>query len=532
MTEPIGPETPPQQAARTPTHQIDTPTQIPRISGRARRLTPAQRMAQRAPTAVFVAHGMGQQARFQTLDEVATGLLEAAGTDAPAIASTVRIGDQKLQRLELHLYDAGGREVEVHVYEGYWAPLTEGQVTLRDVTGFLLSAGLNGIRNSLGRFKRWMFGRDVDFGRKIGTTFYLVVTLLVVLSLFVMNAVIATLVGGDVVAAVGITAKTEIAVQLRDVLSTVMVGYVAVSGLLGVGIAAALALRPGTPSANFVWRAYTGILQGLFWLWVLATMAAGLGLAAERAGWRILAWLPDSWLVSGSWLVWLWVGLAAVTWLVRGMLVQYVGDVAAYVASHRLDRFNDLRAKIKQAVYDTARAVYSAADAHDEFLYGRVLVVGHSLGSVIAYDTLNALLNEDYLADPQPAVGAPPSATAHPALAVAERTGLLLTFGSPLDKVAFIFARAGATAHQRAAAASVQPLIQDYARFRTMPWVNLYARRDIISGALDFFDDPEVPAGTVNKVDSEKDPDALIPLVAHVEFWRNDAVFRVLRENL
>ena len=94
------------------------------------------------PRAVFVAHGMGQQIPFQTLDAVAQGLRRAdkrrreqtkqpAATRAPVIR-TVTLGDERLQRVELTLLTNDG-EREVHIYEAYWAPLTEGQVKLRDV---------------------------------------------------------------------------------------------------------------------------------------------------------------------------------------------------------------------------------------------------------------------------------------------------------------------------------------------------------------------------------------------------------------
>ena len=52
--------------------------------------------------------------------------------------------------------------------------------------------------------------------------------------------------------------------------------------------------------------------------------------------------------------------------------------------------------------------------------------VGRSLGSVIVYDVLNRLVNEDE------AIGC--------SLKVVARTPLLLTFGSPLDRTAFLFA--------------------------------------------------------------------------------------------
>jgi len=57
-----------------------------------------------------------------------------------------------------------------------------------------------------------------------------------------------------------------------------------------------------------------------------------------------------------------------------------------------------------------------------------VVWVGHSLGSVVVYDALNALLTDDALAKDDNKVRA------------IARTRLLLTFGSPLDKIAFIFA--------------------------------------------------------------------------------------------
>lgn len=96
--------------------------------------------------AVFVTHGMGQQVPFATLDAVFERLrrLEPYSSARPE-AETVRLGGQQMQRLVLRL-PAHNREI--HFYEGYWAPLTEGEVTLRDISAFLLRAGLNGILNS------------------------------------------------------------------------------------------------------------------------------------------------------------------------------------------------------------------------------------------------------------------------------------------------------------------------------------------------------------------------------------------------
>ena len=74
-------------------------------------------------------------------------------------------------------------------------------------------------------------------------------------------------------------------------------------------------------------------------------------------------------------------------------------------------------------------------------------------------------------------------------------------------------------------AAVVQPMIQDY-KNRTFRWVNVYSRNDIICGSLDFYDLPgtSAPPG----VENVRDEDALIPLVAHVEYWKNLTLWKQL----
>ena len=221
-----------------------------------------------------------------------------------------------------------------------------------------------------------------------------------------------------------------------------------------------------------------------------------------------------------AWPGWVWPFLALISAQVRTMLVEYVGDVTAYVTSNKVDRFDDLRAKIKALAKESLSAVYSAkAPGLDQFEYDKICVVGHSLGSVIAYDTLNRLIADDML-------------TGNPARVV-DRTGLLLTFGSPLDKTAFFFSVMGKnTRHIREQlAAVVQPLIEYPAIRDRIEWVNVFSRNDIVSGSLDFYqfpDPPPVDAPPVRKVLNVPDEDALIPLVAHVEYWGNPTVWKEL----
>src|SRR5205823_10045529 len=99
-----------------------------------------------------VVHGMGQQVPYETLEQVAEGLIGASeranpGQKLPIIRfREVKVGTTILQRLELSIPDApgSGREREIHLYEYYWAPKTEGAVKLKDGISFLQDGGTRG----------------------------------------------------------------------------------------------------------------------------------------------------------------------------------------------------------------------------------------------------------------------------------------------------------------------------------------------------------------------------------------------------
>lgn len=221
---------------------------------------------------------------------------------------------------------------------------------------------------------------------------------------------------------------------------------------------------------------------------------------------------------------WVWPFLILFSAKVREILVQYVGDVAIYVRPNKLDRFDAVRSEIKEAARSVVSALFTSYKLQSnpgsapEFQYDKIALVGHSLGSVIAYDTLNRLMLDDWLCDG--------------ALRVAERTATMVTFGSPLNKTAFLFTIQGRdTQHIRERLAStVQPLIMSYPKFRKLKWINVFSRNDIVSGHLKFYDlpgyqDDPVPPVAVQNI---KDRDAAVPLVAHVSYWKNKTVWREL----
>ena len=92
-----------------------------------------------------------------------------------------------------------------------------------------------------------------------------------------------------------------------------------------------------------------------------------------------------------------WIAVPAACLVARWFLVEFLGDVAVYISAHKVSQFQEVRRKIQEAALDVAKAVYKAEGEDGTRLYDRVVVVGHSLGSIIAYDTLNAMINEDML---------------------------------------------------------------------------------------------------------------------------------------
>ena len=564
--------------------------------------------------AVLSIHGMGEQIPFETIDQVQGNFCAAASRAGHPLSQPsvqmVNVGDEVLRRAEIRMGKDPG-DPEIHFYEAYWAPLTEGRIGLRDVIGFLAMGGSNGLQNSIkGSSWRYMFHQRFPFPRSIADSLYLGLALAAVSSLVILNTIVLAvaaatnwlptsnwlspekalqddltgvaslvcLVGAALAAglSLGITrrglsqgkpwrmpaihrfcldllfyltlillvacavtmvwlvkqhaALTEVHQSFSILnlilggdaqaarLATVVTGAILLIALIAlVGMLFRLPfLKPLAPVGRLVANA------GIF-LVLAAFAAAGIYLVALLRGIRVPSistqelWPPVAWIFESRRL-WIWSSLIGLSVFARRFLVQYLGDVAIYVSSHRLDRFNEIRDRIRAEVFKTARAVYADRTADGAPRYDQIALVGHSLGSVIAYDTLNYLINQDLLS--QDSLGA------------ATRTGLLLTFGSPLDKIAYLFQTQGTrTSDTREALANAgQPLIQSYA-YRQFKWINVYSDDDIIGGSLELYDDE---SGNPRSVDNRQDPYASIPLVAHTEYWQSpvawDHLYREVRD--
>jgi hypothetical protein len=391
--------------------------------------------------AYIVIHGMGQQVEYETLGQLGDLMVDEEqklGTySAPTGVKVVRSkissdpNDAPLSRAEFTVKRPRGL-IDVHIYEGYWAPLTEGKISFLETATFLLTAAWNGIKSSVrgSAFKRWMFGefQDLDIKKK---TLPLLIALTIVL----------------------------------------------IVAFFPLGLAYYFWDKIGNKSHGWV------ILTGQpYWSGVLLAL------------------------------------LAIYCWLIYYVMVEYVGDVVIYVSSYKVNRFEKVRHQIQDAVFRVVRQIYSAKDDQARRLYDKVVIVGHSLGTVIAYDMLNAAISWDM-------------AEQRNTMDVVGRTSALITFGSPLDKTAFLFRTqvSGPQFLREALAAQRQPLILNYKNFRpldTFKWTNIYSHMDIVSGCLKYYDatekvDPSPDEQAPNPVKNVKDWGAWIPVYAHVQYWQD-----------
>jgi len=553
--------------------------------------------------AIWITHGMGQQIPFETVDGLARGVLGVAQpAEVEPRLRTVKIGDQVLQRVELDIdgteQDANGqpkRQYELHLYECYWAPKTEGVAKLSDTMSFLWDGALRGLLNSVHSFRRAMFGRMENFRVPRRTSIWISITVLVLVALTIINGVIlaaaaaraklAPLANLDVhweqlaaiassMIAVALTFGTVLflaemskprnlrqAVRLLVSILSWIALTVTIVSILTTALLMALTTRTvwspnvlnSLPreqlqgfatlvilccavlvSVAMIWRGVLRSsarpLRGNLFLTLLFAGSFLLNLAAMTG--PVSIWVFGKPLFSYlmphappflSNSIWVWPFLITLSAQIREIMVEYVGDVAIYVTPNKLDRFDDVRNKIKDIAHTVASGLYTACIPNtNKFLYDKIAIVGHSLGSVIAYDTLNRLMLEDWLSNNH--------------LGIANRTKCMVTFGSPLNKTAFFFTIQGKdNLHIRERlAATVQPLIQSYRKFRKFKWINVFSRNDIISGPLEFYDLPgmlglaPLPNVAVHNV---VDRDATVPLVAHVDYWKNRTVWNeLLRE--
>ena len=481
-----------------------------------------QQNAQAAPpTAVLVFHGIGEEIRFETLSRAASVILEQAEERGGTVSSVVvrsvprnRDVTSLVVRAELGWTEKDGTPRQVHVYEVYWAPLTVGKISYLETIRFLADAGWNGLQGIFrsGKpfyFHRWLFGAFRALKIKSGTLLLILVLLAIIGTIFGAIAMVLS-----AVAYAGKEAATD--------------------GAMGF-----------SKLATFIYRQisvpWNGIMQ----------FTGNHFLLAPQPTWH--PWLPTV-LVFLVWIFAVWFAY----WL-RDIITQYAGSLVAYLSPYKDSKFEELRSQIQQVGLDAGNIILDGSCISSWIpKYERIVYVAHSLGSVLAYDTLNALININGAKRPE--------GTPNPTVL---RTRAFITLGCPLDKTAFLFRaqlKVGENPFdeegelRETMVGAVQPLISDLTnRYQDTRldgdgkpiaqhgplWINLWSSMDIISGKLAYYDNPDdvqadeqaasrKPPGKKNLslVRNEKDRAAWIPLAAHNQYWKTDLMRRTVYHHL
>ena len=196
------------------------------------------------------------------------------------------------------------------------------------------------------------------------------------------------------------------------------------------------------------------------------------------------------------------------------------GDVVIYTESDFRSRNYVIRQRVLGGAVEELRLLLENDD------YERIVVVGHSLGSLIAYDALNRINHDMNVAG-----GIDPN--------LATKIVGLVTFGSPLDKIAFFFregtpeeafARRQLLAHFHGFKSlglsevhepvpidnPIEPLL-DKAR-----WLNFYHPKDQVAGPLDAYDVDRNILCDEKKVRSSAQ--------AHEIYWEYDPMYEDIAE--
>jgi hypothetical protein len=218
-----------------------------------------------------------------------------------------------------------------------------------------------------------------------------------------------------------------------------------------------------------------------------------------------------------------WVAGLAVVWIASRFLVSSIGDVAIY-----LDGIKETSPhhKVREDILNTTTR--RLVDLLKTSEYDEVFVASHSLGSVISYDAINRIATSRRSVTEQLGTAAVDEGE------FAKLKGFY-SFGSPLDKVVYLFfktAKTGTPVREQILSSLVSFLRtssgRPYGRYRFEPyepqvpkgfrWYNAWSWGDVLGNRIDFF-----------KADPQPHFD-YVPVVADVRFWKDPLFYHSVSE--
>ncbi len=491
-----------------------------------------------AHQALLVIHGIGEQNPYETLDSFARGIfthfrdnlhlnaklcpIEFAHKDWTQVG--IRVGIFPPGPLP----DCGDKDAPppqpaqpqtcVDIFEYYWAPETEDKLSAVDTVKWVLFTDLTPLKYFADNLQQMICAQGISKMRAVGKALKLYARELVrvfVIYLFLGGAMALLLAWlsqnhewGPALQKLFTALKPQPGSPIGWNLVLVLLFYALflLMGWFGLQAIAELKSHPGKAIETIgdgVWLACNIVLAAAF-------LAVALYIDLHKhifAVWHVLRIIGR----HGNWEPLFAAALAAI---VSYAMTAYVADVAVYT---------NMDAKSKS--YVTRNAILDGSTAALKMLltspnYDRVILAGHSLGSVIAYDTINDLLSE------RNATPLAPPDTPDPYLALPQLQKLtgLVTFGCPLDKIYYFF-REHVKRDQaiRAQILSMlhsfrkKPSGRDYGEFTfnyrfgqldDLIWLNAWAKMDFVSADLQFY-----------FVDNQREFPYAVPALAHLSYW-------------
>jgi hypothetical protein len=488
-------------------------------------------------TAMLVVHGIGEQNPYETLDSFTRGVytylrtnrslnanlcpIEIAHKEWTQVGMRIEIFPPLTSRPacpnkdEIPPNPRPQPEAYVDLFEYYWAPETEDKLNAIQTLKWVLRTDLTPLRYFADNLQETMNVRRWGFGRALwgSLRLYFQELMRVIFLYGPLAVVIALLINWLAKPHSYANALKNITTQLMANLvwpRPVILGLYLLFLMLvwfGVQFLGELHQHRGKAiekQGERLWFVGNVILAILFF-------AAGFTIDALSGSWvgstvlRVLHrnWFPLVCTVLAAFLTY--------------FLTAYVADVAVYVNA-------DAKTKnyaARSAILKGSTAALKTILASD--LYDRIILAGHSLGSVIAYDTINELLAQ-YNAAPGPGADCPDPALHHTQL---QKLKGLVTFGSPLDKIYYFFREH--VKRDQAIRAQILSMLHSFRKYPSgrdyedfefnyafrqldgqdgLVWLNAWARLDPVSTALKFY-----------VVDDQRQFSYSMPIWAHLSYW-------------
>jgi hypothetical protein len=339
--------------------------------------------------AVVIVHGMGEQKPLETLRGFVETVWGAAPVprDAPSpddvwLVPDMRAGLKELARVTTRRNADG---VATDFYELYWSDLLVG--------------------NTLAQINAWLRGLLLRWPHQVPRESF---SLWVVLWVLV-GAIVA------LAAYVGLTGSPSELWKLISGVDAVQNGWTAAASV-AAAVVLFLLMRHWLAAALAAWTNADSTFPGIWATVTPRTASASTVLSWLAAivvpvavGLALYCWFP--WSILATPRAWALIVAALIAAALSAWVVPVFGDVARYVRTSP-DAVS-ARAEIRERGVELLRALHGptggAADRRydygNETGYERIVVVGHSLGSIVAYDVLRLFWEERGPTSRNPATG-------------------------------------------------------------------------------------------------------------------------------